>query len=754
MRLSLLFLVIAALPALLAAEDEFAVEIKPVLEENCSACHNPDNPKNKVDFLKAATTADVAARRGLWKNVSTQLRNRTMPPVDSKLTETARFRVTTWIDEKLRETACQVGEHAGSVVVRRLTRRDYRNTIRDLLGVDFEVSEIFPADGSGGEGFDTTGETLFVPPLLMERYIEAAQQVLDRTIVTPALNKTYRADEIAKDFPVADREGARWMQTGDEVSLMTSVYVEDEYNLRVTIERPAATEANITVSVDGIEADKLVYAKDPNGGATGRVAKVHLARGVHSVTAHVDSIPVEFFSVQVTQKADEPTFEKRYLHHRLFRLEPGEAPLRPREMGKDLLTRFLAQAFRRPVDDAEVDRFMTLYDRAAERNDPFEERVKLALKAALVSPEFLFRMEQTPDQPGLRLVSDYELATRLSYFLWSTMPDAELRRLAAAGKLHEPDVLLAQVDRLIDDPRSRVFAKTFVGQWLGTKDVGGRIAPTVNAVQHYYTPEVAADMREEPVLLFHHILSEDRSLLDLIDSNYTYLNERLVRFYQVEDQVQGVEGDDFQRVDWTDARRGGVLGLGAVLAMTSHFQQNSPVLRGAWVLDTLLGTPTPPPPPNVPPLETGDNNEDGLTMRQKLQRHRADPSCSACHDIIDPIGFALENFDWLGRWRDAENGKPVDAKGEMPSGESFDGPAALREVLLTKKDEFLRHLTGKVLGYAVGRSLEDADQCTIQRIVDKLEADGYRARTLVREVVLSTPFRYVEGAPAQVAAAQ
>jgi hypothetical protein len=263
-------------------------------------------------------------------------------------------------------------------------------------------------------------------------------------------------------------------------------------------------------------------------------------------------------------------------------------------------------------------------------------------------------------------------------------------------------------------------------------------------LQHYYTPEVAADLRQEPVLLFHYILSGNRSLIELLNGNYTFLTERLAKFYEVEGKVK--TGDGFQRVEWPDDKRAGVLGLGGVLAMTSHYKQGSPVLRGAWVLDTLLGTPVPPPPPEVPPLEAAAKNERGLTVRQMLERHRADAACSTCHNLMDPIGLGLENFDWMGRWRDRDtNGQPVDASGALPSGEKFTGPVELRQMLLNRKQDFLRHLSGKVLGYALGRSLQDGDQCTVQKLVDALEKDHFRARTLIREVVLSVAFRNQQG---------
>jgi hypothetical protein len=312
--------------------------------------------------------------------------------------------------------------------------------------------------------------------------------------------------------------------------------------------------------------------------------------------------------------------------------------------------------------------------------------------------------------------------------------------LADEGKLQDPKVLGAQVNRMLDDPRARVFADTFIGQWLGTKDLGGRVVPTLIDLQDFYTPEVAADLREEPVLLFHYMMNENRSLLDLLNADYTFMTDRLVKFYQLQDQVKGV-GSEFQLVHWPDNRRGGVFGLGAVLAMTSHYRQSSPVLRGAWVLENILGETVPPPPPDVPALEVAAKGHADLTMRETLEMHRANATCATCHRMIDPIGFGLENFDWMGRWRDTDKGKPVDASGVMPSGDKFVGPVELRQAMLKRKDEFLRNVTQKVLGYALGRSLQDGDQCTVQKIMATLEKDRYGTRTLIREVVLSVPFR-------------
>ena len=732
----------------LAAQDEFAHTIRPALTEHCGTCHNPANPKNKIDFLKAAEAKDIESARGVWRNVAAQLRNRTMPPMASKLTEQDRLNISTWIDQRLKVTACSGGDQAGPALVRRLNRREYRNSIRDLLGVDLAVHDIFPVDGSGGEGFDTNTETLFLPPMLMERYLEAAQTVLDRSIITPPQQRTVLAYDMAPAIAPAPA-ARRPIVPGEELTATFTIYADAEYNITISMERPVKGGVDVGLKLDGADAGKVHFQRyDTKGGAT-RSKTIRLFRGQHTISVSATTESIELYHLALAQRAQEPSSEKKAVHYRLFGLEPGEAPSDPRLAARRFLKNFASKAYRRPVDPSEIDRFLALYERSAERGDPYEERVKLALKAVLVSPAFLFRIEQGGAAAGTQPLQGHELASRLSYFLWSTMPDEQLGRAALDGKLSDPAGLAAETDRLLDSPRSRAFANAFIGQWLGTQDVGGRVAPTLGEVQHFYTPDVAADMREEPILLFHHVLSSNRSLLDLLNGNYTFLTERLMKFYEV--NIPGVRGNVFQKAEWPDSRRGGLFGTGAVLALTSHFKQTSPVLRGAWVMETLLGTTVPAPPPDVPPLETPANKELKLSVRQKLVKHREDPACATCHNLMDPIGFGLENFDWLGRWRDTDNGVPVDASGEMPSGEKFNGPVELRQVLLNRKQEFLRNLTAKVLGYALGRPLHDSDQCAVQRIVDAVEKDGYKARTLIREVVLSVPFRNTQGGPAQAA---
>jgi cytochrome c553 len=759
-----------------AAPDEFAQSIRPILAQNCAGCHNPASPKLRVNFLKAATAKDVESNRGLWRDVATQLRNRTMPPIDSKLTEDDRLKVALWIDKDLRRTACDAGDFAGAVAIRRLNRREYHNTIRDLLGVDYNVSDLFPADGTGGAGFDTNGETLFVPPLLMERYLEAAQQILDRVIVTPNLSKEFTAAEL---LPAAtNTTGARELSPGAQLSAPVSIYLDGDYTVRVTAvldvdrrESMGTLSLKVDDALTGVPLVAAPQGRGGFGGGAGNNAKnakngrgaprppafqvqVRLTRGLRSLSIAAEGAPVPIASLTVEQRAVKPTPEKLALHYRLLGAEPGAEPLQARRAAEQILRSFLRKAYRRPPQTPDVTPLMALYDRAAERGDPFEERMKLALEGVLVGPEFLFKIERRSDKPGIYPIGQYEMASRLSYFLWSTMPDDELNSLAAQGRLQDPKVLAEQVDRMLDDPRSDTFAGTFIGQWLGTQDLGGKVAPMLTELQDYYNPPVAADLRAEPILIFERILGENRSLLELLNGNYTYLTERLVKFYQLEDKFQDFKSNQGPRlVEWPDDRRAGVMNLGAVMAITSHYRQSSPVLRGAWVLDTLLGTPVPPPPPNVPPLaevKCDDNcaamAKTAVGMRQKILSHRANPACSACHNLMDPMGFAMEHFDWTGRWRDKEfDGSAIDATGALPSGEKFDGAAQLRQVLMDKKDDFLRQLSGKVLGYALGRSLQDGDSCTVAKLAEALRKDNYRARTLMHEVVLSVPFRNSQG---------
>ncbi|MEZ6134098.1 MAG: DUF1592 domain-containing protein [Pirellulaceae bacterium] len=424
--------------------------------------------------------------------------------------------------------------------------------------------------------------------------------------------------------------------------------------------------------------------------------------------------------------------------------EPNEE-LSPTEAARQVLSAFLRRAFRRPISEQELDDYCQLFALAYEDTQSFELAIQFPLEAALVSPKFLFLFEEAPSDGQEDWVSQYEMASRLSYFLWASMPDQELLDLAEAGRLHDKTVLTEQVARMLHSETNRrglrpgakvrEFATSFIEQWLGTRALGREFKP--DAVAGAYDSELEGGLKYEPIFFFEDILSENRSLLNLIDADYTYVNRRLARHYGVAGEFR--EQPKFVELP-EDSPRGGLLGMGAVLAVSSFPHRTSPVLRGKWIMETLLGTPPPPPPPNVPALDEGTPDGLALSARERLAKHREDAACSSCHALMDPLGFGLENFGVLGDWRTAVDGTPVDAHGELPDGSQFNGPEELKQLLLDRKQQFLRHFTSKMLGYALGRGLTSEDACVVEDIVRKLEQDEFRAQTLIVEIVTSTPF--------------
>jgi len=407
-------------------------------------------------------------------------------------------------------------------------------------------------------------------------------------------------------------------------------------------------------------------------------------------------------------------------------------------VAREIIGRFAQRAFRRPVDAAEVDRFVGLYGKAAARGDGFEESVRLSLAAVLVSPNFLFRVEAGPGDDEFRL-NDHQLASRLSYFLWMSMPDDELTELATKGRLREPDVLRLQVRRMLADPKAEASSRAFTGQWLGYAALGIGVMPDLKKYPQF-TPQLAEAMKQEPTLFLLSLLRDDRSLLELLDSETTFLNADLAKLYG----IRGVTGNQLQPVLLTDRNRGGLLGMASVLTATSSATRTSPVIRGKWVLETLLGRELPEPPADAGELP--GNAGEARTLREELLRHRRNPTCATCHDKIDPIGFGLENFDAIGRFRTKQAGKPIDAKGELPGGAIVDGPVELKRYLKSeKKTEFTRNVTQRLLAFALGRELQYFDEPAVEKIHAAVETDEYRAATLVEQIVLSYPFQFQTG---------
>lgn len=421
--------------------------------------------------------------------------------------------------------------------------------------------------------------------------------------------------------------------------------------------------------------------------------------------------------------------------------EPGST-LTPRAAARTAIATFLPRAFRRPVRETETASYLALFDRAYAKDNGFDPAILYAFQGALLSPNFLFRNAGNNEHPAPRLVNDYEMASRLSYFLWGSMPDATLFNLASQGRLSaDKQVLDAQVKRLLGDAKAHDFAERFVEQWLNTRELGRDIKPDATLFPQFYDAEIQSAIRYEPILFFQEILSSDLSLLNLIDSNFTILTNKLEKFYGLKTGAKLTQQP--KRADLpADSHRGGLMGMSAVLAVSSLPRRTSPVLRGKWILDAMLGTPPPPPPPNVPELADNHDGTAPKSVRERLALHRQNPVCGGCHARIDPLGFALDNYDVLGLWRETDAGMPIDASGELPDGSRIDGAAGLKKILLDRKDLFLRNLATKMLGYALGRGLTLEDRCAVDQIVDAVKREDFKAQTLVREVVWSIPFRY------------
>lgn len=737
-----------------ALAKQFADQIRPSLVEFCGDCHAPDDEDDPVGFLKSNVASDIISQRGIWASVAEQLHNRTMPPGDKQQpSEQQRLEAASWIQSYLESTACSQGEFAGAPVPRRLNRDQYTFAIEDLTGVAFDFVETFPADGGGGEGFDNNGETLFLPPLLMEKYLEVAQQVLDTVMVTEIVDMTFGIRNTGSEkqlelVRVIDQQEAQpfTFSPGSRASTLVVIPSDNDFRLELIGQSSESKPSPIELSIDGIEVDVLSVDSSPK--TPSPTAKLNLSRGVHRIDLQLPKSggAASIKAVRLVQSVrDRKTRERNQAAtDRLLATGKEWIGRDDRKAAQEVLRAFATQAWRRSVTGDETKRLMQLYDRGAERGESLQLALKLPLKAILVSPNFLFVTETEHASEGIHRITDVELASRLALFLWHSIPDAELLADAEANRLHRADVLQRHVRRMIKDKRSKRFAQAFAGQWLGTVAVGRTVIPDTNHYQPVYNTDLVIDMRRQVGETMHFMLRNDRPVSEWLDCDYVVVNKRLAKFYQFDTVPDSNEV--FEQIDPKSPERPGVFGLGAVHILTSYSRRTSPVLRGGWVLETIFGVHLPAPPPDAGNLKGGEKEVKNQTVRQRLEQHRKNPTCAACHDLIDPIGFAMENFDVIGRWRVKEEGdKKIDAKGKLPSGETFVGPQEMRAVLMKRKDDFAKQFTRQMLGYALGRSLEDADSCTVSALTDQLKENEYKMESLVMGIVESVPFQHRQG---------
>ncbi|WP_197443874.1 DUF1592 domain-containing protein [Maioricimonas rarisocia] len=751
-----------------AADDaplDYTTQIRPFFEKYCFDCHSGEFADEGLAFDEYKNVAAILSDRKRWEKVYDLVRVGAMPPADMEQpSDEERQKIVDWLDHTLFFVDCEAGPDPGRVTIRRLNRNEYNNTIRDLVGVDFEPANDFPSDDVG-YGFDNIGDVLSLPPLLLEKYLDAAEQVADKAIVTPESiqiqHKVIAADFQTEGAVHDGRRGTKSLVSRGTVSSEVEFPASGDYIVRIVAgadqagDEPAKMAARV-----GEENEKVFEIKEHRKPGEYEL-KVHVSAGKHRVSA---SFINDYYNPDAEDgRKDRNLFVRSFeiegpfglpddlpeSHRRLIVVRPG-ADVSFEEAARQNLAKLLPRAFRQPVTDQEIDDYAKFVQLAVDQEQSFERGMQIALQAALVSPRFLFRVEhdERPNDPGaVHSVSDFELASRLSYFLWSSMPDDELLELARQGVLHRRDVITKQVDRMMADPRSSALIENFASQWLGLRKLTtDDVSPDPDLFPEF-DEQLRRDMWKETEMFFASVVREDRPLIELLDGRYTFVNGRLAELYGIPD----VKGDEFQRVSLDGLPRAGLLTQPSILTLTSYPRRTSPVIRGDWVLANLLGDEPPDPPPLVPGLEETQESNPDLPLRKQLEIHRQDPGCASCHKLMDDIGFGLENFDPIGRWREKEGKFEVDSSGVLPTGETFEGPIELITILRNRREEFCRCFTEKLLTFALGRGLEFYDRCAVDTIMGESAQQDYRFSAVLKAIVTSEPFlmRRGEAPPAE-----
>jgi len=762
------------------------LQVRQTLDKYCVTCHNQKTRSGAL-ALDTMDVDQVPAHGDVWEKVVTKLRAGTMPPAGMPRPDFATYTSTAlWIEGRL-DTA---KPYAGRPLLHRLNRAEYANAIRDLLDLQVDVNSLLPPDDSAF-GFDNISESLGVSPALQERHLLAALKIAALAVgdpAQPASSKTWRIrqdlsqNRQVEGLPAGTVGGTRERENfplDGQYRLQAKLY-----RTNLNIVRGLQTAHQVEFSVDG----KPVYHATIGGPAdlaalfdkptdTGDAVdarlqvEVPITAGPHTVSVafvqnaqFAEPVRLQSFvrsSVDNFDWAGDPHLQTLTVSGPFHPTGPGDTPsrkrifvCRPENTAKEeacartIVATLLKHAFRQQPSATEIQRVMEFYH-AGRKGGTFDSGIQAALERILASPRFLFRLEHEPDglaAGDLYPVSGVELASRLSFFLWSSIPDDTLLNLASQNKLKDQAALDRQVRRMLAHPRAESLVTNFAGQWLQLRNLNN-FQPNTDIFPDF-DDNLRQGFKRETELLFQSVVQEDRSVLDLMTADYTFVNERLAKHYG----IPGIYGSRFRRVPVTDEARKGLLGQGSILALTSHAERTSPVVRGKWVLENILGLEVPPPPPDVPPLKERKEGEKPRTMREQMAEHRANAVCAACHKTLDPIGFAMENFDAVGAWRNEDAGNPIDASGVLADGSKVNGVVELRNGLLSRPENFVTALTKKLLTYALGRGLDGRDMPQVRAIVQAAAKDNYRFSSLVLSIARSTPFRMstaVGAAPVQ-----
>jgi hypothetical protein len=765
----------------------FQKTVLPFMAKHCFECHT-DKKSGDVRLDQFQDEPSLARGAATLDRVQAMLRKQAMPPRKKPQPGAEAIKpVLAWLERFSGRMEREA--RLDRVTMRRLNRAEYNNTIRDLLGVDFRPGDDFPADVPA-DGFDNVASVLSVSPVLVEKYLAAAEKVARTALFGPGATKPERvshqpfctSDAFSKNTTVKTDYDESGMSLPSALHVTQFFAVAGEYDLRAVMRgwRPVGSNpVELAFWIDGEKAHESRVAVPTvriEGRGPGELnglwaeCRVPVRAGEHWLSVTVqrmyEGLPASYKGPKpAPDRIPEPTpapekgegskpapnppersiratdsFFPMYLDVvGPYRQVKGPEPLSVRKIfrgGRDgadartIVSDLARRAYRRPVTDPEVQRLIKHVDAAQKDGDSFEEGLCLAIQRMLISPHFLFRVEK--NSPGQ--LSAYELATRLAYFLWSSMPDDELFRKAEEGTLGQPEVLEAQARRMLQDEKASALVENFGGQWLKTRALESHIPDRSRYPE--FTDYTRMSMKKETELFFEHILREDRSIVDFLDADYTFLNQRLAEFYR----IPGVKGHDFRKVGLKGTPYGGVWTQASVLTVSSYANRTSPVLRGKWILETLLNAPPPPPPPNVPPLDEQALGK-ALTLKQILDQHRASATCSSCHARLDPLGFALEHFDAIGQWRERDGTVPIETAGSLPDGRAFKGHEDLRALLKADTTAFTEGLVEKMLIYALGRGLDASDRKGVRSIVDHVAREGYRFSGVVLGIVQSEAFQ-------------
>ena len=741
----------------------FQADVVPVLAKYCTGCHGAEKAKGGLNLAAFAEEGAARAQRKLWERVHEYLDGGVMPPEGRpQPTREELDRLNQWLRSALKPEDCAKTFDPGRVTIRRLNRSEYNNTIRDLFGIDFHPADDFPSDDVG-YGFDNIGDVLSLPPLLMEKYLAAAETISEEAIIleptAKGVVKSYNSANMSTSLGWVRGDGSIGLGAEGEIAVTHAFPQTGYYVIRVRAsgDQAGPEPVKIAIRVDGEDLKRFDVTA-----ASGKFQEFQLKQKLRGGPRRLG---VAFLNDYLKPDAPDPAQRDRNLilesvevegpffspsealpeSHRRIIFETRQTRRDVRADARTILEKFASRAYRRPVTENELTRLVNLVELAIANGDRFDRGIQLAVQAILVSPDFLFRVEldsrgkKDSARPhavaATQRIGDFELASRISYFLWSTMPDDELWRVTVDGSIWTPAVLEAQVRRMLLDPKAQALVDNFAGQWLQLRKL--REANPDRGTYPQFDEALREAMIRESELFFSEVMRGDLSLLNFIEADFTFINERLARHYG----IVGIKGEQFQRVNLKDRRRGGLITQASILTVTSNPTRTSPVKRGKWVLEQLLGTPPPPPPPNVPTLQEEQKVLTAATVRLRMEQHRAKASCAVCHSKLDPLGFGLENFDAIGGWRDKDGGVAVDSSGTLPSGESFRGPDELKSILKAHTGQFVRCVTEKLLTYALGRGLEAPDRCAVDEIVKTLEADHYRFSTLIMAIIKSDPFQ-------------